>query len=228
MSYALPELSASLALAAILVAAPAHAAGPSAPPAGANDALMLVPGATVVAQNQPATPAQPRGPFYPITLPNESDPDLARYGDQSAEGQPLVVAGRILDRAGAPVGGAKVEIWQTNARGRYHHEKDDSPAPVDPGFQGWGQETTDATGSFRFRTVMPRAYSGRTPHIHFAVTAPGGRPFYTQLYFPDAPENREDLLLQHLSREQQQRLMARIERPAAGGEPVARFDIVLP
>lgn len=228
MSYALAELSASLALAAILAAAPAHAAGPSAPPAGTKDALTQVPGATVVAQNQPATPAQPRGPFYPITFPKESDPDLARYGDQSAEGQPLVVTGRIVDRAGAPVGGAKVEIWQTNARGRYHHEKDDSPAPVDPGFQGWGQETTDATGSFRFRTVMPRAYSGRTPHIHFAVTAPGGRAFYTQLYFPDAPENREDLLLQHLSRELQQRLMARIERPAAGGEPVARFDIVLP
>jgi len=191
-------------------------------------ALLALPGGGALAQNQAATPAQPRGPFYPFTFPKESDPDLARYGDQAAEGQPLVVAGRILDRAGAPVGGARVEIWQTNAKGRYHHEKDDSPAPVDRGFQGWGQETTDASGAFRFRTVLPRAYSGRTPHIHFAVTVPGGRPFYTQLYFPDAPENREDFLLQRLGREQQQRLMARMEKPAAGGETVARFDIVLP
>jgi protocatechuate 3,4-dioxygenase beta subunit len=186
-------------------------------------ALTLAAG--VGAAGLPPTPPQPRGPFYPITFPRESDADLSRHGGGEARGEVIVVAGRILRQDGTPVAGARVEIWQTNAYGRYHHEHDDSPAPLDPGFQGWGETRSDTDGSYRFRTVKPAAYSGRAPHIHFAVTLPGGRPFYTQLYLAGAAENASDFLFRRLSAAEQQRLVV---RPEGGPPPGARFDIVLP
>jgi len=181
--------------------------------------------AAVHAAGLAPTPPQPRGPFYPITFPKEADSDLTRYGGAQARGEAIVVAGRLLRGDGTPVPGARVEIWQTNVHGRYHHEKDDSPAPLDPGFQGWGEARSDAQGNYRFQTVKPAAYSGRAPHIHFAVTLPGGRPFYTQLYLADAAENAADFLFGRLSAAEQQRLVV---RPQGGPPPTARFDIVLP
>ena len=190
-------------------------------------ALTALSGAAALAADPAATPAQPKGPFYPLHLPAEQDADLASVAGKQARGEPIVVTGRVLRRDGTPVGNAQVEIWQTNAYGRYHHEHDDSPAPYDPGFQGWGRTTTDAAGRYRFRSVKPIAYSGRAPHIHFAVTAPGGRAFYTQLYLADAAENGRDFLYARLSRAEQAQLAVRLE-PAAGGQATARFDIVLP
>lgn len=188
--------------------------------------LILLPGAGALAAKP--TPAQPRGPFYPNTLPQESDADLARFAGQTAKGQPILVTGRVLTRDGNPLANTKVEIWQTNANGRYHHERDDSPAALDPGFQGWGQITTGADGTYRFRTIEPRAYSGRTPHIHFAVTAPGKRVFYTQLYFAGSVENDADFLLRQLAPDERKQLMTKVEPSSAGADPQARFDIVLP
>lgn len=193
-------------------------------------ALLSAAALNVFAGNAPAadhaaTPAQPKGPFYPLHLPAEQDADLASVAGKPARGEPIVVTGRVLRRDGTPVADAQVEIWQTNAYGRYHHEHDDSPAPYDPGFQGWGRTLTDAAGEYRFRTVKPTAYSGRAPHIHFAVTAPGRRTFYTQLYLADAAENATDFLFRRLSAEEQQRLVVRL---ADGPPAAAHFDIVLP
>ncbi len=184
---------------------------------------MLAPAAADLAP----TPAQPLGPFYPKTFPIERDNDLARVGDRAARGQVLRIAGRVLGRDGTPVAGARVEIWQVNAFGRYHHEDDDPTRPLDPGFQGWGETSTDAGGGYRFRTIVPVAYTGRTPHVHFAVTAPGRRPFVTQMYLAGAPENAGDFLLAHLSAEARGRLLVSLE-PGEGAERRARFDIVLP
>ena len=63
------------------------------------------------------------GPFYPRTFPKDVDADLTRIEGRSAaaEGTPLDLTGRVLDRTGRPRAGAKVEIWQCDARGQYHH-----------------------------------------------------------------------------------------------------------
>jgi protocatechuate 3,4-dioxygenase beta subunit len=180
--------------------------------------------AAAQATGLPPTPPQPRGPFYPIAFPGESDPDLTRHAGAVARGEAMDIAGRILRTDGTPVTGARVEIWQTNLHGRYHHENDDSPAPLDPGFQGWGETRSDAAGQYGFRTVKPAAYSGRAPHIHVAVTPPGGRPFYTQIYLAGAAENDSDFLFRRLSAAERQRLVVRLE----GKPPAAHFDIVLP
>lgn len=175
------------------------------------------------------TPSQSRGPFYPRTFPQERDNDLATVDGRAARGELLVITGRVTTRDGTPVPDARVEIWQTNAQGRYHHEDDHTPVPLDPGFQGWGETRTDQTGAYRFRTIRPQPYSGRTAHVHFAVTAPGQRrPLITQMYFEGVAENERDGLLRRLDPEARARLIVQ-PTPAAGAEGLqARFDIVLP
>ena len=55
---------------------------------------------------------------------------------------------------------------------------------------------TEGNGAFRFRTIVPAFYSGRTRHYHVKVQAPGSRLLTTQLYFPNEPANLRDVLFQ--------------------------------
>jgi protocatechuate 3,4-dioxygenase beta subunit len=123
------------------------------------------------------------------------DADLTTQHDGEPLGERIIVTGRVLDEGGRPVPGALVEIWQANAAGRYHHDVDRHPAPLDPNFGGAGRTLTDADGGYRFVTVKPGAYpwrnhpnAWRPAHIHFSVF---GRAFtqrlVTQMYFPGDP-----------------------------------------
>ena len=163
--------------------------------------MRTLPGVKLALAELLATPAQMEGPFYPLTLPLDRDNDLVTVAGRSgrAKGTILDVAGRILDTGGKPVAGVKIEIWQVNGFGRYHHPHDDSDLPMDPNFQGYGETVSDAEGGYRFRTVKPVAYPGRAPHIHFALTGPGFGPFYTQMYLAGAPENARDFLLRNVT-----------------------------
>jgi len=128
------------------------------------------------AETLPITPQQILGPFYPVTeFPQTSD--LTRLPGRSgrANGQVLNVMGRVMNIAGEPVRGAKVEVWQANASGRYTHPSDPNPAPLDPDFEGTALLTTDASGRYGFKTIKPAAYptgptTMRPAHIHFQVT----------------------------------------------------------
>ena len=175
------------------------------------------------------TPEQMAGPFYPLNPPLEDDNDLTRVRGPAgvAEGRITDLTGRILDADGRPISGARVEIWQCDARGRYHHPHDDGP-PLDPRFQGFGHDTTDSLGRYRFRTIRPVPYPGRTPHIHFAVILPGQPPFTTQLYVAGEPRNHWDFLFQSIPAERRPLVLAEF-LPAGGGpaELAASFDIVL-
>lgn len=188
-------------------------------------ALLFLSGAAFAAG---PTPPQPKGPFYPLRIPADAGTDLTQADGRRATGEPLVVAGRVLRRDGTPVAEALVEIWQTNAHGRYHHPHDDSAAPLDPGFTGYGRVRTGADGAYRFRTVRPAAYGGRAPHIHFAVTAPGARIFHTQMYFAGDPANAADGIWRALDADGRAMLTVSPAPAAAGAEALARFDIVLP
>src|SRR5262249_15128240 len=144
------------------------------------------------------------------------------------KGTPTRVAGRILDLAGRPVAGARVEIWQCDANGRYHNVRDgDYGRPRDDNFQGFGQTTTDAEGGYRFLTIRPVAYTGRTPHIHFVVAATGRSRFITQMYVAGEAQNeRAPVLRDAAARE---RLIVPLRRaPEIGASALAAtFDIVL-
>jgi protocatechuate 3,4-dioxygenase beta subunit len=178
------------------------------------------------------------GPYYPvINKPRRAGTDLTRLPGRRvmARGRLLYVAGRLADVAGKPICGARIEIWQANAEGRYSHPSDGNPAPLDRNFAGYGVARTEADGEFCFRTVFPRGYPvvpgwDRAPHIHFLITGRRDR-HVTQMWFPDDPLNQQDRLLMNLGARERARLIAQLEGPWPGMEPgsrVARFDIVLP
>ena len=65
---------------------------------------------------------------------------------------------------------------------------------------------------------MPALYPGRTRHYHFKVQAPEQQVLTTQLYFPDEPANRRDVLFRR-------DLVMRVAE--APDSLKARFDFVL-
>jgi len=184
------------------------------------------------------TPSQPAGPFYARFTPLSLDNDLALVPGSAtpAHGTILHVTGRVLGQGGRPMAKARVEIWQANAYGRYNHPRHaGSAAKIDPNFQGYGHTETDARGRYRFRTIIPGAYTDspgwvRPPHIHFAVITEGRDLWTTQMYFADEPLNKTDLLLGALAAEDRERLTVNLLGPEPGMAPDARrvrFDIVL-
>lgn len=175
----------------------------------------------------PATPAQMLGPFYPLQPDPAAGNDLATVdGRNRAQGTPLTIVGRVLDTADRAQAGVLVEIWQTNAHGRYHHPHDDSPQPRDPHFRGYGRAVTGISGDYRFRTVMPVRYPGRTPHVHFRLSRNGRELLVTQMYLPDAArENQRDgLFMAERDAASRARLIG-VEQAGAPG--TLRFDIVV-
>lgn len=175
------------------------------------------------------TPPQTAGPFYPTEPPLDDDNDLTRVRgtDGIAQGRITDLSGRLLDQNGRPVSRARIEIWQCDATGRYHHPLDRRGAR-DPRFQGFGHTVTDAEGRYRFRTIRPVPYPGRTPHIHVAVFPDGASPFTTQLYVAGEPRNAGDMLFNLIPANQRSLVLAEFV-PASneGAELAARFDIVL-
>jgi protocatechuate 3,4-dioxygenase beta subunit len=172
----------------------------------------------------PATPAQMLGPFYPLQPDPAAGNDLATVdGRTRASGTPLTIIGRVRDTAGRAQRGVLVEIWQTNAHGRYHHPHDDSPGPLDPNFRGYGLDTTGTEGDYSFRTVMPVAYPGRTPHVHFRLSRNGRELLVTQMYLPGEAgrRNQRDGLFMSVDAAARARMVG-VEQPGA-----LRFDIVI-
>ncbi len=178
-----------------------------------------------------ATPPQAEGPFYPREFPVDKDSDLTTIAgrDGVAVGQIITVSGQVLDRDGGAKNSVRVEIWQVNGYGRYHHQDDTSNKPIDPNFQGYGVLLTDSEGRYSFRTVQPVAYPGRAPHIHFALTPRTGPPLITQMYVAGAPQNDSDFLLNGIrDKTQRAALIVALETVRGGGELAGEFNIVLP
>jgi protocatechuate 3,4-dioxygenase, beta subunit len=166
-------------------------------------AMVVAPTIWLGARAQPAptlraTPSQTEGPFYPVALPKDSDFDLLRNGDQNyPNGQSTWVEGNVSDLSSKPVAGAQVEIWQCDHDGHYNHPGDGGKA--DRRFQGFGRVTVSSDGSYRFRTMRPVPYTGRTPHIHVKVKLANRTLLTTQLYVAGDPGNAADHLWLALS-----------------------------
>jgi protocatechuate 3,4-dioxygenase beta subunit len=135
------------------------------------------------------------GPVFGENTVDPLDNDLTAQHEGEPLGERIVVTGRVLDEDGRAIRNALVEVWQANAAGRYRHEVDLHPAPLDPNFSGAGRCLTDGEGRYRFVTVKPGAYpwgnhenAWRPAHIHFSIF---GRAFtqrlVTQMYFPGDP-----------------------------------------
>lgn len=196
---------------------------------GAAGVLFSAPGAFA---ERMLTPAQTLGPFYPDILPLDRDNDLIIVDDRLTPASGIVVHlhGQVLDARGGPVKDALVEIWQVDAHGIYLHSRGGERSRRDEGFQGYGRFVTASSGEYRFRTVRPVSYPGRTPHIHVAVTVPGQPRFATQCYIQGEPRNAQDGILNAI-RDPRLRDLLIVPFTAlpgsAVGEQVARFDMVL-
>ena len=146
---------------------------------------------------------QTEGPFYKPRSPQRGD-----LREQGASGQPVELAGVVLTRSCRPVAGALVDLWHADAQGDYDNK----------GFRYRGHVFADGDGRFRFLTIKPALYPGRTRHYHVKVQAPNRPVLTTQLYFPGEPGNARDGLFRR-------DLLMRVAERQDG--LAARFDFVL-
>lgn len=172
----------------------------------------------------PPTPRQTEGPFYPAAFEGDADADLLdRGGRLYRQGQPAWLQGRLLDTAGRAIDRAVVEVWQCDHEGHYRHARDGNRA--DAAFQGYGRATVGRDGRYRFRTIRPVAYTGRTPHIHVKVLHGGRELLTTQLYVQGETGNARDFLWRSLD-DTGRAALTRPFRPGADGLE-ADFPIVV-
>src|SRR5438270_3666715 len=121
---------------------------------------------------------QIEGPYF-----KPSSPERIELLEEGMAGQPIELIGFVLTRACKPVAGALLDFWQADDKGRYDNS----------GFRLRGHQFSDAEGRYRFRSIVPGVYVGRTRHFHVKVQPRGGRVLTTtQLYFPGEPQNRTD------------------------------------
>jgi protocatechuate 3,4-dioxygenase beta subunit len=186
----------------------------------------------------PHTLSEVTGPVYGQSAIAETDNDLTRQHPGEPQGERIIVSGRVLDDNGRPLPNTLIEIWQANAAGRYLHQKDQHPAPLDPNFSGAGRTLTDEKGNYRFVTIKPGAYpwlnhynGWRPAHIHFSVF---GSAFLsrliTQMYFPGDPLFDFDPIFQSVPDEKaRQRMISNFDLETTQPQWGLgyRFDIIL-
>ena len=148
------------------------------------------------------TPPQTEGPFF---TPNSPERRLLR--EPGMPGAPIALTGLVLTRSCRPVPGALVEVWHADEAGAYDNE----------GYRLRGHQFTGPDGSYRFDTIVPGLYPGRTRHFHLKFQAPDRALLTTQFYFPGEPDNQRDGMFRP-------ELLLRISEAP---EQVARFDTVL-
>jgi protocatechuate 3,4-dioxygenase, beta subunit len=179
--------------------------------------------------------------YAPVFGQQDVDPleaDLTIQHLDMPIGEKIVVTGRVIDGNGRPVANQLVEVWQANASGRYLHQRDQHPAPLDPNFTGVGRCLTGPDGSYRFVTIKPGPYpwrnhrnAWRPAHIHFSLF---GSEFtqrmITQMYFPGDPLFSLDPIYQSIvDPKARDRLVATYDHDVTLPEQATgyRWDIVL-
>ena len=186
----------------------------------------------------PHTLSEVTGPTYGHGRIGKLDNDLTRQHKGEPLGERIIVTGRVLDGDGRPVRNSLIEVWQANAAGRYVHQGDRHPAPLDPNFTGAGRCLTDDEGRYRFVTVKPGAYpwknhdnAWRPAHIHFSLFGPAfATRLVTQMYFPGDPLFDQDPIFQSVrDPKARQRLVSSFNLETTEPEWALgyRFDIVL-
>ena len=194
-------------------------------------ALFNVPG-LFAEELERTTPSVEEGPFYPPSLPLDTDNDLVIVNDSitPAVGQIAHISGRLLDTKGDPIRNATIELWEADSRGVYLADQPNRRR-FDAHFQGFGRFLTGSTGDYYFRTIRPMAYSGRpAPHVHFKIKKQGLAPYTTQLFVKGDPGNQQDRIWKRVGDETTRALVTVDFVPLKEsriGELAARFDIVL-
>jgi len=146
---------------------------------------------------------QTEGPFYKPRSPERAD-----VREPGQKGRPMQITGFVLARDCKPFAHALVDLWHADDGGDYDQS----------GFRCRGHVFTDTDGRFRFLTIVPAVYTGRTRHFHVKVQAAGKRLLTTQLYFPNEPVNAKDTLFRR-------ELLMKMRE--SGDGMAGRFDFVV-
>ena len=158
------------------------------------------------------SPSQTIGPFFHEALRWQSGGKVTF----PSAGEPVVVAGRIYDGAGEPVGDAMVETWQKLPKGCKPAAAAGSANPY-----AFGRLETGKDGSFRFETSMPE---GDAPFLDVTIFARGLlTPLRTRVYLAPQDKVRADPQLANLA--DAARLATLVAKPAGKGE--YRWDVRL-
>lgn len=120
----------------------------------------------VLAVGAAAAPLLAQRDFEVPTRAPADAPSFAQMVEGQEPGERLVVRGRVLSSSGAPVEGASVFAYQTDAKGIYSDVGNRRPR-----LRGYAR--TDASGRFELRTIRPASYpdSRVQQHIHFHLAA---------------------------------------------------------
>lgn len=189
-----------------------------------------------------ATEATVFGPFFV-----EDAPEVPLGGDMAfgASGEPCWVSGTVTDTDGAPVLGARIEVWEADEDGFYDVQYGDGRRAAR------AHLFTDSAGGYRFWGLTPTPYpiphdgpvgqmlaaTGRSPmrasHLHFMVTAPQKRRLVTHIFvrgdeigWKDTVFGVKESLIKDFHRHH-------VGTPTPDGRPVegtwtsVQFDIVL-
>jgi len=136
------------------------------------------------------------GPFWRAESPRtENGGSLLR---SATPGPSLFFEGWVRDQDGKPIEGAEVDVWHASPVGLYETQ---DPQQAEMNLRG--KFTTDADGSFSFRSVKPAGYpiptdgpvgallnaqkrhNFRPAHLHFLIYKPGHKSVTSQIYSDD-------------------------------------------
>lgn len=152
------------------------------------------------------TPRTIEGPLYVSGAPVEHG--FARLDDGTdTDGHTLIMHGTVRGSDGAPLPGAKVEVWHCNTKGFYSHF---DPTGEQAPFNMRRTIIADDQGRYRFQSIVPHGYGcppdgptqqllnllgrhgNRPAHIHFFVSADGHRKLTTQINIDGDPLLNDD------------------------------------
>ena len=139
-----------------------------------------------------ATPHTVLGPFHV-----DDSPHIAHGGDmaEGIEGEPCYITGVVRNRAGEPVAGAELDMWQADEEGIYEVQLE-----AKDGAYLRGVYHSGADGRYAVKTIAPKGYAipmdgpvgdlirltdisyFRPAHIHFILSAPGYQKIVTHLF----------------------------------------------
>lgn len=136
-------------------------------------------------------------------------PLKASLADAGTPGTPLSFSGTVTGITCGRVAGARVDVWQADAKGVYDTA----------GFRLRGHQLTDARGGFSFKTIVPGAAAGRPRHLGVRVQVKGKIDFSTELFFPDDATAPKDARFK-------KELLLKLTKSGAGQGAI--FDVILP
>ncbi|MBL0725568.1 MAG: hypothetical protein JJW01_01250 [Alphaproteobacteria bacterium] len=148
----------------------------------------------------------------PLSFPTTNNLRRKNGSPFLAKGEPLVIYGKVVDLADAPIENVKIKIWQANHFGYYNYlvDKDDYNKH-DPDFLSAGYCVTDNTGHYVFTTIMPGFYGLRTPHIHIIVEHSDFDTIELEMIFPNHPRNKTDPKISSLKSRERQLITCQLE-----------------